>query len=107
VSEFHKAFAPAIDLVDEFATDTRAVVTVNLNWQHVGEFFGIKPTGRSGTSIETFTLTLKDGVVTQWDVSDATLDLVVYLIAERGMPYPQNVSPTPIVKGTRATPLPA
>jgi len=105
VSEFHKAFDPAIDLVDECATETRAVITVNLNWQHVGEFFGVKPTGRSGTSIETFILTLKDGVVTQWDVSDATLDLVVYLMAERGFPYPQNVSPMAIVKGTRVTEL--
>ena len=101
-SEFHRAFAPAIDLVDEFATDTRAVITVTLHWQHVGEFFGVKPTGRTGTSIETFILTLKDGVVTRWDVADATLDLVVYLVAERGFTYPQNIIPTPIVKGTRA-----
>jgi len=104
--EFHRAFAPAIDLVDEFATETRAVITVTLHWQHVGEFFGVKPTGRAGTSIETFILTLNDGVVTRWDISDATLDLVVYLIAERGFPYPQNIIPTPIVKGTPATTLP-
>jgi hypothetical protein len=101
-SEFHRAFAPAIDLVDEFATDSRAVITVTLHWQHIGEFFGVKPTGRAGTSIETFILTLTDGLVTRWDVSDATLDLVVYLIAERGFPFPQNVSPSPIIKGTRA-----
>jgi hypothetical protein len=105
--EFHKAFQPTIDLADEFATDSRALITVTMHWRHTGEFFGHKGTGRAGTSIENFVLTLTDGLVTRWDVADATLDLVVYLIAERGFPYPQNVIPPALIKGIRGWPLPS
>ncbi len=97
-AEFLKALQPRIDLVDEYEGKERAFVTVNLNWKHVGEFFGLKPTGREGTSIETFILTIKDGKITRWDVADNTLDLALYLW-ERGWNHPHNIRPNPIITG--------
>lgn len=78
-TEFLKALKPRIDLVDEFEGGERAFLTVNLNWKHVEPFFALKPTGREGTSIETFILTIKDGKVVRFGVADNTLDLSIYL----------------------------
>lgn len=100
---FHTAFHPRIDLVDEIIAGDRLVITVNLHWKHDGEFFGIRPTGRSGTSVEAFILTIRDGQVVQWNVADNTLDLAIYLW-ERGWPAPHNVDPPPIIRGTGAQP---
>ncbi len=100
---FITAFSPRIDLVDEIlALDERgtgrAVATVNLNWTHVGEFFGLAPTGRSGTSIENLIMTVRGGRVVRLEVADTTLDLVLYL-HERGWAFPQNIRPVPIIRG--------
>lgn len=100
---FHEGFAPRIDLVDEIdAIDEegngRAVATINLNWKHVGDFFGLAPTGREGTSIENLILTVRDGRVTRIEVADTTLDLVIYM-HESGWRFPQNLRPVPIVRG--------
>ena len=99
---FLKAFQPRIDLVDEYDGtkngEGRAFITVNLNWKHVEPFFDIKPTGREGTSIETFLFTVKGGKIVRWDVADNTADLVYYL-TDRGWPSPHNVHPEPLVKG--------
>lgn len=100
---FITAFSSRIDLVDEImAVDDegngRAVASVNLNWTHAGDFFGLAPTGRSGTSIENFIMTVKAGKVTRIEVADTTLDLVIYL-HERGWVFPQNIRPLPIVRG--------
>jgi SnoaL-like polyketide cyclase len=97
-AEFLKALQPQIDLVDEYEGEERAFVTINLNWKHVGEFFGLKPTGREGTSIETLIFTIKEGKIVRWDVADNTLDLALYLW-ERGWNHPHNIRPEPIVKG--------
>lgn len=43
---FQTEFKPRLDLVDEIYGVNRAVIAVNLVWQHVGEFFGLAPTGR-------------------------------------------------------------
>lgn len=96
---FQDAFQPRIDLVDEIYGINRATIAVNLVWQHVGEFFGIAPTGRKGTSIEYFILTHAEGKVHRYWVADHTLDLVSYLTHERGLHYPQNVEPEPIIRG--------
>ena len=104
-SAFHTAFRPRIDLLDEFSAHDRAVFTVNLHWYHTAPFFGVPPTGQSGTSIESFILRLEDGKVIEWLVADQTLDLVVYL-AGQGMPYPRGVAPVPLVAGSmKAEPL--
>lgn len=100
---FLTAFSARIDLVDEIdAVDAdgngRAVATVNLNWQHTGEFFGLQPTGRSGTSIENLIMTVRDGMVVRMEVADTTLDLVIYM-HERGWVFPQNIKPEPIIRG--------
>lgn len=102
-SEFVTALRPRIDLTDEHEAidadgDGRAFVTFNLNWKHVGPFFGLKPTGREGTSVETLLLTVKGGKVVRVDVADNTLDLALYLW-ERGWPIPHNVRPEPVVTG--------
>lgn len=102
--EFLIAFSPRIDLVDYInAIDAkgngRAVITVNLNWQHVKPFFGVlQPTGRTGTSIENLILTVKDGRVVRIEVADTTLDLVIYM-HENGWVFPQNVQPQPVIRG--------
>ncbi len=100
---FLPAFAPRIDLVDEInAVDEhgngRAVATINLNWKHVGDFFGLSPSGRTGTSIENLIMTIKGNKIVRLEVADTTLDLVIYM-HERGWVFPQNIRPEPIVKG--------
>lgn len=100
---FLTGFSPRIDLVDEInAVDEkgngRAVVIINLNWKHVGDFFGLTPSGREGTSIENLIFTVKDHKITRIEVADTTLDLVIYM-HERGWVFPQNIRPVPIVRG--------
>ena len=98
-AQFLSGFQPRLDLVDEIYGVNRATIAVNLNWQHNKEFFGLEPTGRTGTSIEYFVLWIADGKVTRWWVADHTMDLTMYLIRERGMHYPQNFVPEPIIRG--------
>ncbi len=98
--QFLNGFSPAIDLVDEFDNGKdRAIIAINLHWKHVNNFFDYKPTGASGTSIEYFNLTIKDGKVIRFWVIDHTFDLAFYLINELKMPYPTLFKPEPIVKG--------
>ncbi|AFY70329.1 hypothetical protein Pse7367_2061 [Thalassoporum mexicanum PCC 7367] len=98
-AEFQVGFQPRLDLVDEIYGINRATIAVNLNWQHVKKFFHLDPTGRAGTSIEYFILKISKNKVTHFWVADHTLDLVMYLVRERGMYYPQNYTPEPIVRG--------
>lgn len=100
---FLTGFAPRIDLVDQInaideSGNGRAVATINLNWTHVKPFFGLQPTGRSGTSIENLIMTVRDGKVVRMEVADTTLDLVIYM-HERGWIFPQNIRPVPIIRG--------
>lgn len=101
--EFLKAFKPRIDLLDTHEAldgngDGRGFLTINLNWRHIEPFYGIQPTGREGTSVETLILTYKGGKVVKVGVADNTLDLVLYLW-DRGWPMPHNVRPDPLVRG--------
>lgn len=99
IKAFHEAFDLRVDLLDHYLAGDRGLVTVNLHWTHDrAPFFGIEPTGQSGTSIETFLLRLKDGVVTQFNVADQTLDLAVYL-HEQGMELPTRVTPAALIAG--------
>lgn len=98
-AQFHSGFQPRLDLVDEIYGVNRATIAVNLNWKHDKQFFHLEPTGRIGTSIEYFILWITDGKVTRFWVADHTMDLTMYLIRERGMHYPQNFVPEPIIRG--------
>ncbi|OYQ46492.1 hypothetical protein CHU92_01415 [Flavobacterium cyanobacteriorum] len=97
-AEFLNSLEPQVDLVDEFDGGERAFISVCLYWKHTKPFFGIPPTGREGTSIETFILTVKDGKITEFKVADQTLDLAIYLW-QKGMPAEHNARPEPIVAG--------
>jgi len=96
---FHAAFRPRVDLIDHFVAGDRGLVTVNLHWKHDGgPFKGIAPTGKSGTSVESFLLQLRNGQVTQWDVADNSLDLAMYL-HDQGFALPTFVTPPALIKG--------
>ncbi|NET74436.1 MAG: ester cyclase [Sphaerospermopsis sp. SIO1G2] len=101
--EFITALETRVDLVDEFEVidatgNGRGFITVTLYWKHAKPFFGIAPTGREGTSVETFFYTMKNGKITRFQVADNTLDLAIYLW-ERGMPQAHNARPKPIIVG--------
>lgn len=98
-AQFQSGFQPRLDLVDEIYGVNRATIAVNLNWKHDKQFFHLEPTGRIGTSIEYFILWITDGKVTRFWVADQTMDLTMYLTCERGMHYPQNFVPEPIIRG--------
>lgn len=97
--QFLSGFQPRLDLVDEIYGAHRAVIAVNLNWKHRDAFFHLEPTGRSGTSIEYLILWITAGKVSRFWVADHTMDLTMYLVRERGMHYPQNFEPEPIMRG--------
>jgi hypothetical protein len=97
-TEFITALSPRIDLVDEFDGGDRAFLTFCMHWHHVAPFFGVAPTGRRGTSVETLLLTIVDGRVVRFGIADNTLDLAIYLW-DRGFSQQHNVTPEPIVRG--------
>jgi SnoaL-like polyketide cyclase len=97
-NEFLTALSPRIDLVDEFGGGDRAFLTFCMHWRHSSPFFGIAPTGRRGTSVETLLLTIDRDTVVRFGVADNTLDLAIYLW-ERGFPQQHNVLPDPLVRG--------
>lgn len=96
---FLTAFRPRIDLIDHFVVGDRGLMTVNLHWKHDGgPFNGIAPTGKSGTSIESFLLRIEDNLVTKWDVADNSLDLANYL-HDQGMTLPTFVEVPALIVG--------
>ena len=96
---FLDAFRPRTDLIDQYVAGNRGLVTVNLHWKHDGgPFNGIAPTGKRGTSIETFLLRIENGMVTHWDVADNSLDLANYL-HDQGMKLPTSVEPPALIQG--------
>jgi hypothetical protein len=108
--EFGGALAYRIDLVDEHlaldpAGNGRGFITFNLHWKHAKKAFGLEPTGREGTSVETMLFSVSAGKVTKVDVADNSLDLVIYMW-DRGWAHPHNVQLEPIVRGVdrRAAP---
>jgi hypothetical protein len=96
---FGLAFRPRIDLIDHFVAGDRGLVTINLHWTHDGApFNGIAPTGKSGTSVESFMLRIENGMVVRWDIADHSLDLANYL-HDQGMRMPTNVAPPAEIRG--------
>ncbi|MEG3089214.1 ester cyclase [Sphingomonas sp. PB4P5] len=99
IKAFHEAFDLRVDLIDHYLVGDRGLVTINLHWKHDrGPFFGLEPTGQSGTSIESFILQLKDGLVTYFTVADQSLDLAIYL-HEQGMEMPSRATPPALIAG--------
>jgi hypothetical protein len=106
LKEFGEGFTrlgKQIDLIDEhLALDDqgtgRGFVTFCLHWSHTDDFFGIAPTGREGTQIETAIFAIVENKIVRFDVGDNTLDLSLYLW-ERNYPMPHNVQSEPIVVG--------
>jgi hypothetical protein len=95
---FITAFRPRTDLIDHFVAGDRGLVTINLHWKHDRPFNGLAPTGKSGTSVENFILRIENGLVTQCDVADGSLDLAIYLHDE-GLKMPTFVEPPALIKG--------
>jgi hypothetical protein len=95
---FITAFHPRTDLVDHFVAGDRGLVAINLHWKHVRPFNGIPPTGKTRTSVENFLLWIENGLVTQWDVTDGSLDLAIYLHDE-GLKMPTFVEPRALING--------
>jgi SnoaL-like polyketide cyclase len=106
LKDFGEGFArlgKQIDLIDEhLALDDqgtgRGFVTFCLHWSHTDDFFGIVPTGREGTQVETAIFSIVENKIVRVDVGDNTLDLSFYLW-ERNYPMPHNVRPEAIVVG--------
>jgi hypothetical protein len=102
-AEFGGGLAYQIDLTDEHLAldargDGRGFITFNLHWKHAREVFGLKPTGREGTSVETLLLTIVAFKITRIHVADNSLDLALYMW-QRGWTHPHNVRPDPLVRG--------
>lgn len=100
---FAGGLARQIDLVDEhLALDDRGngrgFITFTLHWKHREPFFGVQPTGREGTSVETLLLTIREHRITRIDVASNTIDLALYMWG-RGWNHPHNVRPEPLVRG--------
>lgn len=95
---FITSFSPRTDLIDHFVAGDRGLVTINLHWKHDRPFNGLAPTGKTGTSVENFILRIENGLVTQWDVADGSLDLALYLHDE-GLKMPTFVEPPALMKG--------
>jgi hypothetical protein len=108
---FASGLARRIDLVDEHLSldaegHGRGFITFVLRWKHTQDFFGLKPTGREGTSIESLILTVRHGRVRRIDVADHSLDLALYLW-ERGWPSPHHVDPPIMRRGVERLPAAA
>lgn len=100
---FAGSLARRIDLADEHVAldargDGRGFITCVLHWKHDRDVFGLVPTGREGTSVETLLLTIRGGRVTRIDVAANSIDLPLYMWT-RGWNHPHNVRPQPIVTG--------
>jgi ketosteroid isomerase-like protein len=95
--------AHRIDLVDDHlaldgAGDGRGFITFALYWKHEKDFFGLAPTGREGTSLETAIFTIRNHRIVRIDVADNTLDLVLYMW-DRNWPHPHNIQPKALITG--------
>lgn len=90
-SEFHKGMpGMRVALHDEFynASGTRGVFRINLHFHNTGVFMGNPPTGKSGVSIESFTVTIRDGKITEIIQAGNTLPLAAIELIDFGMDFP-------------------
>ncbi|WNV89000.1 nuclear transport factor 2 family protein [Umezawaea sp. Da 62-37] len=82
-------------LHDEFhnADNTRAVFRYSWDWHNTGPFYGQPATDERGTTIETHTVRLRDGRITEQIVSTNNLALISLQLG-RGVEFPL-VTPDP------------
>jgi hypothetical protein len=92
-AEFHKGL-PGMKVVlhDEFynAEGTRGNIRMHLFFENQGIFMGNKPTGKSGESVESFTLKIKDNKITEIVQSGNTFPLAAIELIDFKMDYPKD-----------------
>lgn len=92
-AEFQKGL-PGMKVVlhDEFynAEGTRGNIRMHLYFDNQGIFMGNKPTGKSGESVESFTLKIKDNQITEIVQSGNTFPLAAIELIDFKMDYPRN-----------------
>ncbi|MET0134049.1 MAG: nuclear transport factor 2 family protein [Kibdelosporangium sp.] len=98
-AEFHVAY-PGLRaaLHDEFhnADNSRAVFRYAWDWHNTGPFYGRQPTGERGTTIETHTVRLRNGRITEQVIATNNLFLIG-LQLRHGVEYPL-ITPDPALE---------
>lgn len=92
-SEFHEGMpGMRVELWDEFysAEGTRGNFRINLHFNNTGTFMGNPPTGKSGVSVESFTLTIEDGQIVEIIQAGNTLPLAAIELIDFGMSFPTD-----------------
>lgn len=99
--EFHKGMpGMRVALHDEFynSTGSRGQFRINLHYHNTGNFMGNPPTGKSGVSIETFTVTIDKGQITEIIQAGNTLPLAAIELIDFGMEFPtETVDPDRLI----------
>ncbi len=92
-SEFQKGL-PGLNVVlhDEFynAEGTRGNMRIHLHFSNTGVFMGNQPTGKSGVSVESFSMKIKDGKITELIQSGNTFPLAAIELIDFKMSYPTD-----------------
>lgn len=99
--EFQKGL-PGMKVVlhDEFynAEGTRGNIRMHLHFNNEGVFMGHEPTGKSGESVESFTLKIKDDKITEIVQSGNTFPLAAIELIDFKMDYPKETpDPEPAI----------
>lgn len=95
-AEFHVTYPGLrVALRDEFhnADGTRAIFRYAWDWHNTGPFHGRQPTGERGTTIETHTVRLRNGRITEQVIATNNLRLIS-LQLQQGLRFPL-VTPDP------------
>ena len=92
-AEFHKGL-PGLNFVlhDEFynAESTRGNMRIHLHFSNTGVFMGNQPTGKSGVSVESFSMKIKDGKITELIQSVNTFSRPAILLIDFEVSYPTD-----------------
>lgn len=78
-----------VALHDEFYSvdGSRGSMRVALHFDNTGRFFGMEPSGKSGVSIETFTMKIQDGKILELIQGGNTLTLGYVEVVDLGLPF--------------------
>lgn len=109
--EFHKGNPTLrVALHDEFysADGSRGSMRVALHFDNTGPFFGTEPSGKSGVSMETFTVKIQDGRIVELIQGGNTLTLGYVEVVDLGLPFPTDTpDPQPEIASASAEGSPA
>ena len=89
-----------IALHDEFynAAGTRGLFRINIHYHNTGVYMGNPPTGKSGVSIGSFTITIDDGLIVEVVYANNTLSLPAMELIDLGMDFPTDtVDPAELI----------